>query len=117
MFKGNTWLLVCTMPLMLAMTCASPDGREYCEQETDCKDGNDTDYQVCLVQLQNARREARAYGCIEDYDELIDCIFDNSECDGDGSDEEWRFDSEDCEDDTEDFYDCLDDESDIIDND
>ena len=113
MFKGNAWALLPALPLMLAMTCASPDAQTYCEEYTDCADGNDKDYQVCLVELQNRRRVARTYGCIEEFEEYIDCLYDNSECDGDGSDEEWRVDTEDCEDDADDLMDCYDDESDL----
>ena len=85
--------------------------REYCVEQTDCLDGNDADEKACMLQIQNDRRVARAYGCHLDYNEYMMCLKEEAECE---SDYDIWHDDGDCSDEQEDLFDCLADESEYI---
>ena len=83
--------------------------QNYCTEQMDCVDGNGDDVKACVVGIQNERRWARVYGCQSEYADYIDCLKEESECEGSDS---WSFGGGDCSDESEDYLDCLDDESD-----
>jgi len=76
-------------------------------------DGNDEDEKACVIDIQNTRRISRVYGCEADYEEYIQCMKEEADCESEGRYDYWTDEGE-CNDDLDDYLDCLSDESDVI---
>ncbi len=100
--------------LSVAGAAASGCGQavEYCDLKCECELCNDRVYDACVIDKDGDIEEAEAYGCEDDYDELLQCRMDRADCD----DNQWRIDGDDCNDESQDYHECVDDASDLGDS-
>ena len=83
---------------------------QYCEDYVDCIDGNEDDEKACQIQLDADKKEARVYGCDNDFEDYMECMKEDAECRSDGGYDYWSAGDE-CLDEADDYYDCIYDES------
>ena len=84
-----------------AVVACDPYGA-YCEEMMDCLDGNESDVEACVVEMEAAAEQASLWDCDEWFDELFACVEDESDCDNDHYTP-----GDDCEDEQEDFSACM----------
>jgi hypothetical protein len=86
---------------------------EYCEEYTDCVDGNDMDRKACLQTISNEKKLAKIYDCSDDFQDYMECMMDDATCDNVGRYDYWT-DRGDCRDDASDLVECISEASDYL---
>ena len=61
-----------------AMGCAGYG--TFCEDEMDCRGGNDNDVEACVVLLDAESDHAGVHECTDQWDELFACMEEESHC-------------------------------------
>lgn len=80
----------------------SPYG-DLCAREMDCRNGNDADYDVCMLDYERRDDLSSVYGCGDKWDSYLDCMDRNASCNGG----KWN-DNNDCNSARSNFNDCID---------
>ncbi len=92
------------MMVVLALSanaCLSFD--TYCEEATDCRDGNEADKDACIVAEEAAQDRAELYGCTDEFEAFVECREKDSTCKND----QFVLLNNDCEDELQDNNSCL----------
>ncbi|EYF00671.1 hypothetical protein [Chondromyces apiculatus] len=74
----------------------------YCEDAMECSRGNESDVEVCIIELERQEDIAAIYGCEDDFDKAFTCLQDESSC----SNRIWSHDNE-CNGDLTDYVQCV----------
>ena len=72
-------LLSVALFLLLPAACTGPES-DLCTAKKDCEGGNDTDLVVCEIQADANADIADEKGCIDLYDQAVECFADNGAC-------------------------------------
>lgn len=72
---------LCALALLLAAGCGGGYDA-YCEEQMDCRDGNDADIEACIIEMERQEEIAYIYGCEDDWDEVYLCLEERSRCEG-----------------------------------
>jgi hypothetical protein len=89
--------------LAISPSACAPYGA-LCEDEMICRDGNDADYDACVISYEANEDLSGLYGCEAKWDNYLICIETNARCDGNDN---WTDDG-DCGDEWVDYRDCVD---------
>ena len=89
--------------LLAPFACASKF-TAICDDEIDCRDGNENDRNACVERWQGREAEANEVDCGDDFRDFFDCFEAEAECEVDA----FGVFSNDCSDELEDYNDCLD---------
>jgi hypothetical protein len=75
-----------------------------CVDEMECRDGNDSDIDACVVQYETQEEIAGIYGCDDLWDRYLDCAVQEFRC---NNGDNWTTEG-DCSDQWSDYNDCVD---------
>ena len=97
------WIMACAAVIgMSAFIGACRNFGDYCQEATDCADGNELDQDACEIGLEFDADRADDEGCGEYFDAFFACVEENSSCDNDN----YAPDADDCENESEDYNNC-----------
>lgn len=78
-----TRLLKLKLGALLVASAAVGCGGSYsalCEDEMDCRGGNDADIDACIVRYEHDEERAVIDGCEEEWDDWIVCLEEEAQC-------------------------------------
>jgi hypothetical protein len=75
----------------------------YCEEATDCAEGNDADKDACVVTAETEQDRASLYGCSKWFNAYADCLQSNADCENGY----YGISGNDCEDEARDYGSCM----------
>ncbi|MBW2522872.1 MAG: hypothetical protein JRI23_01790 [Deltaproteobacteria bacterium] len=81
---------------------------EFCDAMCECEHCNDRKKDECVIGTETAIDQADAYDCGDDYDEYLQCVLDEADCD----ENDWRVEGDDCDNEQESYWECVADASD-----
>jgi len=67
----------------LGMLSACSRYATFCEDEMNCRGGNDMDIDACILDMNEAEDIADLYGCTDDWDTYFECLQAEAQCDDD----------------------------------
>lgn len=91
--------------LVLASSVAGcgSSGGDICSKSKECEGGNTADEEACNIVYDNYADISDLHGCSSEYDDLINCIEDNSRC----NNHKYAPDEKDCDDFTSRWNHCV----------
>jgi hypothetical protein len=75
----------------------------YCEERTDCLDGNDADVDACVVSEEAEEDRASLYGCTDEFEVFVECREQESTCEND----QYVLLNNDCDDESREYSSCM----------
>jgi len=76
---------------------------DFCQRKMDCLNGNDADYDACIIDYDTNENLSDLYGCDVKWSDYLDCVDSNYHCSG----KNWT-DNGDCGNEWSNFRDCID---------
>lgn len=89
--------------LLVACTLGGCTYNNLCADEMDCRDGNDADYDACIIGYEASDDKASLYGCSDLWNEWVDCSAEFAHCE---SSDVWTDEGK-CGDEWDDYRDCM----------
>ena len=95
------WMAGATIVGLALFACSR--AAELCDAECDCELCSDRAYDMCKIEMQGNLDEASAYGCEDDYDAVLDCRLDRSNC---ADHHHWQLEQNACQSEQTRYSDC-----------
>lgn len=98
---GRAAGLILVLTLLSAQACLSFD--TYCQEKTDCEDGNEEDKEACIVREEAGAERADLYGCTDELEAFVECREKDSSCENN----QFVLLNNDCNDENREYASCI----------